>query len=344
MVAQAVRNCAVHLAAGVTTLRDNGSRGATAIAVRDAANDGLFPAPRILASGPPVTPTGGHFAWCGGAADGIDGVRAAVRGLLARGADFVKVMASGGGTAGSRPDRAGFGQGEMRTIVESAHDLGLLTTAHCRATEGIERAVAAGIDCIEHAEFLHPSGEARFDPAVAEAIAASPSFVSPTMQAFGHYRLQLLTHDESQRALTQAEQAMQDRLQRHLDNHLRIMELLVPLVGPERFVYGSDAGPGFTAFGEVRWGLELMIRSGMTARQALHSVTGVAARAIGLGGSVGELRDGQRADLLLVRGDPDQDVRAIGDVIGVIQNGRPVHIADAATFWKHVQLIDQEEG
>jgi imidazolonepropionase-like amidohydrolase len=261
--------------------------------------------------------------------------------LLAEGADFVKVMASGGGTAGSRPDRAGYSVEEMRSIVESAHDLGLLTTAHCRATEGIERAVTAGIDCVEHAEFLHPSGTARFDPAVAQRLAASGAHVSPTMQAFGHYRLKQWEREESERTLGPDEQAVRDRMRRHLDDHVAVMTQLVPLVGVERIVYGSDAGPGFTAFGDVVWGLELMVRAGMTAREVIHSVTGAAARAIGLEDSVGRIREGLAGDLLLVRGDPNDDVRAIGDVIGVIQDGRPVHVADAEVFWGAVEVVDE---
>ena len=101
MMLRGVHNLQRHLAAGVTTVRDCGARSRTAIELALAANAGAFPAPRLLASGPPITPTRGHFWWCGGEANGIDELRDAAKRRFADGADFLKIMASGGGTRGT---------------------------------------------------------------------------------------------------------------------------------------------------------------------------------------------------------------------------------------------------
>ncbi len=106
MAFAAARNALVHLRAGVTTARDNGSRNRLGFALRDAIDRGLIPGPRLLVSGRPVTPSAGHFHWCNGTADGADEIRDAVRRLAAEGADHIKIMASGGGTVGTDPARA----------------------------------------------------------------------------------------------------------------------------------------------------------------------------------------------------------------------------------------------
>src|SRR4029453_4645544 len=127
-------------------------------------------------------------------ADGADAIRAVVRQLIAEGADHIKIMASGGATAGNKPYYASYTADELRVAVDTAHGLGRLTTAHCRARQSMINAVDAGLDCIEHAEFLVPSeiveygagvassGVIAYDPAVTERLLEAGTFVSFTMQ------------------------------------------------------------------------------------------------------------------------------------------------------------------
>jgi imidazolonepropionase-like amidohydrolase len=124
MALVAVRNMHRHLAAGVTTIRDNGGRNLVVFAVREAIE-------RL--SGRPITHSLGHFHWCNGVADSAEEIVAAVRRLVAEGADHIKIMASGGGTVGTIPSLASYRPDELRVAVETAHDLGRLTTAHARA-------------------------------------------------------------------------------------------------------------------------------------------------------------------------------------------------------------------
>jgi len=110
---RAAQSAAVDLAAGITTVRDCGARARVAFAAREAASIGLFPAPRLLLCGHPITMTGGHCHFLGGECDGPDGVRIAARQLLKDGADFLKIMATGGNTRGTGNHVPGLSVAEM---------------------------------------------------------------------------------------------------------------------------------------------------------------------------------------------------------------------------------------
>ena len=182
MLLRAAHNTHMHLSAGVTTLRDCGARNRITFDLREGARQGLVTAPRLLLSGRPVTITGGHFFWCNGEADGEDGVRNAVRQLVKEGSDFIKIMASGGGTAITDNRKRSYSVGELRAIVEEAHAHGKLTTAHCLATQSMINALDAGVEMMEHGGFIEPDGSYVFRPEIAERIARQGMYVSPTVQ------------------------------------------------------------------------------------------------------------------------------------------------------------------
>src|SRR6266700_2229017 len=118
MALVSVSNLQRHLATGVTTLRDNGGRNRVTFIVRQAINRGYFIGPRLLLSGRPVTHSYGHFYWCNGVADGADAIRAVVRQLVAEGADHIKIMASGGATAGNLPYYPSYTAAELHAAVD----------------------------------------------------------------------------------------------------------------------------------------------------------------------------------------------------------------------------------
>ncbi len=317
----AADNAARHLEAGVTTARDNGARNMVGFAIRDAVKAGIVAGPRILASGRPLTPTGGHFNWCNGVADGPEAIRRAIRTLVVDGADHIKIMATGGGTVGSDPGAPAYSVEELRIAIETAHDLRRRTTAHCRATEGISRAIEARIDCIEHAEFLRPDGQIAYDERVAGGLVDSGVYVSPTLQAFGHYRLKALWQAAHSRELTAEESAARSRLEAHLEQHLSTFHRLREAGMVGRIVFGTDAGPHVTEFGDVAFGLELMVRGGMTPLEALSSATRVAAEACGLT-DTGTITAGRRADFVLLEADPSDDVSRVGLIAAVVKGGQ----------------------
>jgi imidazolonepropionase-like amidohydrolase len=288
-----------------------------------------------------LTPTGGHFHFCGGEADTPAELDAAVRTLVAEGADHIKLIASGGGTAGSAPHETTYDRDQLRTAVETAHELGRLTTAHCRSIESLRRAVAAGVDCVEHVDFLGPDATVAYDPAVAEQLSAAGTFLSMTMQAGGYDALvdtaagvSAATADPGTAAgigttagvgttagigftagigigRSAAELA---RIRAYFDDKLATLARLLADGFAERIVISTDAGPSDTRFGRFGLGLALAVDAGMTPAQALTAATRTAAAACGIADRVGTLEPGRVADLLVVDGDPTV---SIGDAARV---------------------------
>ena len=162
MVLVGAMNMRRHLAAGITTIREHGARNRIGFALKEGLQRGYISGPRMLVSGRPITCTGGHFHMCNEVADGEDEIRRSVRRLVHEGADYIKIMASGGGTAGTEPGIASYSIAELHAAVHEAHHFHRLTAAHCRARESIRRAVEAGIDLLEHVvEFPRFGGHPR---------------------------------------------------------------------------------------------------------------------------------------------------------------------------------------
>ncbi len=334
MVLTGVRNMQLHLRSGVTTLRDNGARNRTTFALREAMSRGYFAGPRLLLSGRAVTQPHGHFHFCNEIADTAEEIRRSVRKLVAEGADHIKIMASGGDTAGTQPFRASYSAGELRVAVETAHQLGRLTTAHCRAREAMVNAVRAGLDCIEHAEFLVPPPEnapgvgpaphwaSEYDPHLTEQMLKQGIFVSFTYQTDGYDTLVELRDRKG--GLTEAESEQAGRLERLYEWKASIFGSLLRDGYLPRLVVSSDAGPGDTQFGRFHYNLDLAVIGGMTPKQAIESVTRIAAEACGVAGIVGTLEPGKRADVVAVRGDPLQSIGAMADVVAAWRDGARV--------------------
>ena len=168
------------LAAGITTVRDLGDRGYLSLTLRDRFRDGEEIGPRIVASGPPLTVTGGHCWFLGGEADGVDGVRRAVRDRVARGVDVVKIMATGGNmTPTLGPHESQYTQAEIAAAVDEAHAHGLALAVHAHGPQGIADALAAGADSIEHCTFFTADG-VEADPGVLDRLAESGATISMT--------------------------------------------------------------------------------------------------------------------------------------------------------------------
>jgi len=336
MALVSVSNLQRHLATGVTTLRDNGGRNRVTFIVREAIQRGYFIGPRLLLSGRPITHSYGHFYWCNGVADGADAIRAVVRQLVAEGADHIKIMASGGGTAGNIPYYPSYTAAELRVAVEAAHALGRLTTAHCRAKQSMLNAVEAGLDCIEHGEFLVPgeileyggavpkSGVMQYDPRVTEKLLEAGTFVSYTMQAGGYDSLVELREKRADNRLSLAEDTRRDGLERYYDTKLEIFRRVLGHGPLPRLVISSDAGPFDCEFGRMVYGLRLAVEGGMTTLQAIEAATRVAAQACGVSPLVGTLEAGKEADLFVVGGNPLDDIERITDVQAVYLAGRRV--------------------
>jgi imidazolonepropionase-like amidohydrolase len=292
--------------------------------LREGVRRGYLPSPHLLGCGRPITATGGHFWWCNEQADGEAEIRKAVRRLVHEGADHIKVMASGGGTRGTIPGLPSYSVAELRAAAEEAHEFGKRTVVHCRAKESMVRAVQAGLDLIEHAEFLDPDGVMRYDPKIAEMMREAGVYVSPTLQAAGYPTVLALQARRQRDGLTPPEAARlaaaEERVATRVDHFGRMLEAgLLP-----RMVAGSDSGCGNLAFGHLDYDLQLMVRGGMTPGQVLESATRITAEAIGFADQIGTIEPGKLADLIGLAGDPSQDIGALSRVRAVFQSGQRV--------------------
>jgi len=290
------------LQAGITTVRDLGDRAYLATRVVDRA--GAEAMPTIVAAGPPITTPGGHCHFLGEVACGVDDLRASVREHVERGVGVIKVMASGGNlTPGSDPARAQYDEAEMRALVDEAHRHGLPVVAHAHSAEAIVHAVAAGVDGIEHCTFMTPTGIVA-DQDVIDTIAARRIVVGSTVGVLPGF---------------EPPPAIAPHLDAIIATHRRLHESGAIVLA------GTDAGlapPKPHAV--LPYGIAELARLGMTNAEALQANTNDAARALGLGDHKGRVAPGFDADLLVVRGNPLDDLAHLLDVELVWRAGRLV--------------------
>ena len=322
MVLTGARNLQLHLAAGITTLREHGARNKVGFILKEGIARGYIVGPRMQVSGRPITCTGGHFHMCNEEADGPDEIRRSVRRLVHEGADYLKIMASGGGTSNTIPSRASYSVDELHAAVHEAHHFHKLTAAHCRAKESMQRAVEAGIDLMEHAEFLDPDNEMRFDPDLADKMAECGTWISPTLQAWTKYgRIVELQGQRTTAFLNKKEQAELQALESRAETRLEVMRRMLDHCKMERIVPGTDSGVGSLAFGHLDYDLRLLVQVGFTPGEALLSATSISAAALGLEQEIGTIEVGKIADLAAFKGDPTEDVLALSEVVAVFQSG-----------------------
>ena len=320
LLLRAVGNAQAALRAGVTTVCDAGGPNPVVFAVRDAIRDGVITGPRVLASGYAITTQGGHGTAqeyepandapmpaslaLGRYASSADEMREAVRAQVEAGADFIKIMATGGG---GKP-ASQYSLAELQAGVAEARRLGKRVIAHCHGTAGIRDAVAAGVTRVEHCTFME-GGESIFDPQIAAEMVQRGIYCCPT-NAIDYRSWERLA------GLPEATQRLAPRGQ------------IIPTwrslyQSGVRFVAGSDAGTLNLAIDDYALILELMVRElGLTPAEAILSGTRVAAEALGLEGEFGTLEAGRCADILAVDGDPLADISALRKVRLVMSGGR----------------------
>lgn len=321
LLLQAHVNGLASLHSGVTTIRDCGGKGTIMFRLRDAIRAGIVPGPRFVLSGRALTITGGHCRYFGGEADGAEGMRLAARQLLKEGADFIKIMASGGGTIGTYSQYPSYEVEEMRAAIVEAHKIRKLASCHCIATESITRALDAGTDHIEHCTFMAPDTTWQYDEQIAQRVADSGVFVTGTLQV-GLDSMAAMKERYAQGIATPEEvhivTVTPNRNENGIANMRYLHELGVPIVA------GNDAGWRYTGFDDFYMELELLAKAGMTPVEAIHAATGRAAKACQLDGVVGTIATGCLADLIALRGDPSTDLSALNEPAMVLQSGAVV--------------------
>ncbi len=326
LLMRSMKTALTHLESGVTSARETGAKHQTSFSLRAAIQSGLTEGPRLVVSGNPITITGGHMWQMGAEADGEDGVRLAVRSLIKRGADWIKVPATGGTTRTSIRFRPSFTVDELRAITDEAHKLGMLVGTHCSVTAGIVNSLEADVDMIIHCRFQEPDGSMNFRPEIAERIAREGRVVNTTLHT-GRSKIWMLEELAAQTGDSQGVaygdetvdlESMKTSYEGVLEQARLLNEFGVSLIP------GTDSGFGWYPFGGFGHELECLTHVGYTPMRAIQAATMEAAKAIGVSDIVGTLEAGKQADLLVVEGDPTSDIRAIQDVKAVFQAGEMV--------------------
>lgn len=302
------------LQAGITTVSDLGSANAEALlAVRDAINRGLIDGPRILAAGESISATAGHgdrrllrkditeTLQNDGVCDGPSACQRAVRLQYRKGADLIKVHATGGGADpnGKRHSQPEMSDEELKAIVDTAHALGMRVAAHAHGTLGIKAAIRAGVDSVEHGSWLDK-----------EAIAAMRNNNTALVRTayLQDYFLSRSNIPAAAQELRRKNNALMDPgFREAVDKGVFI-------------VMGTDAGimpHGLNARELIKY-----VSLGMSPQQALQAGTTNAAKLLGLQDEIGQIRPGMAADIIAVGASPLQDISQVENVSFVMKGGR----------------------
>lgn len=312
-------NAKIDLMAGFTTMRDLGSHGYTVLALRDAIRDGIVPGPKLIVSGAPISPSGGHADIHGyrpeimaalpgqGVCDGADDCRRAVREAVRRGADVIKVMATGGVLDESD---AGTGQQftdeELKAIAETAHALGRKVTAHAHAKEGIDACLRAGFDSIEHAMWA--------DEETMRLFKKTGAWLIPTIYPITY------VGDTKEKLMKgpfkDLPPVMMEKLIK-LGSQPKDMGRMAYKMGV-KIALGTDTG--VSPHGEDANEFIEYVNIGMSPMESLMAGTVNAAEAGGIKG-VGRLTPGMAADVVALGSSPLDDIKSVLDVRFVMRDG-----------------------
>jgi imidazolonepropionase-like amidohydrolase len=310
-----VKNALATLRAGFTTVRDAGSSQYSAFSLRRGTAQGFIAGPRIIAAGPALSIVGGHgdvtgfredvhaaldYGYtCTGPVECAEKVRKASR----AGADIIKITATGGVLSQQGRGLEGhFTPAELESIADTAHSLGLKVMAHAHGARGIESAAAAGIDTIEHGTFA--------DVAAIKVMKAKGTYMVPTLMAVEGLRdrlgKEIYTPTVEAKARTTLEIAGRQVAGAKAQG--------VPVA------FGTDAG----VFEHGRNAMEfaLLVKNGLTNREAVASATTIAARALGMENEIGRIAPGFSADMIAIDGNPLDNVRVLEKPSWVMARGR----------------------
>src|SRR5215467_10784757 len=306
------------LEAGFTSVRDVGSPPFLAVDLRNSINEGLIPGPRIVASGPGISITGGHGDLNNYSpqtrvqmfpeerdfqiADGVDQIRHVVRAQVKYGVDVIKILATGGVLSkGDSPGAPQFTYEELKVAAEEAHMAGRKIAAHAHGAEGIKNAILAGIDSIEHASL------------------ASDDDIQLAKQHGTYFDMDIYNDDyllgkAIEFGLPQEnidKEKMVGRTQR--ETFKKAVNASV------KMAFGTDAG--VYPHGDNAKQFVTMVQWGMIPAQAIRTATQNSADLIGRSKDVGTIEAGKYADIIAVSGDPLQDVNVLQTVGFVMKGG-----------------------
>lgn len=304
------------LLAGFTTIRDLGADYQLINAMKRSVARRDIDGPRIIASTGAVSATGGHGDFHGyrseilnafekevGVCDGADDCRRAVRALVKNGADVIKITATGGVLSDTA---AGVGQQltdeELKAIVETANSLGRNVAAHAHEADGINAALRAGVQTIEHGSYLNDESVKLFNETGAYLVPTLLAGVSVTEELEVNKNIPPAIADK----IRQVGPVVEASFKR-------------ALLGNVKIAFGTDSG--VSKHGTNAREFEIMVKYGMDENEALKSATITASEVLGLSNKIGTIETGKIADIISVKGNPLEDISVLKDVLFVMKEG-----------------------
>lgn len=305
---KSARHAQATIEAGFTTVRDVGSRDHSIFTLKQAIESGLLPGPRIVGAGLAICMIGGHARFIGQEVEGVDQVKKVVAEQVAAGAEVIKVIASGGVlTPGTSPDDVQMTTEEITAAVDAARQAGKPVAAHAHGASGMKHAILAGARSIEHATLLDEESGALMK--------RHGVYMVPTLSALATTAACRPSCGIPESALAKAKAMTKHHkasFKQAYDNDIFIAT-------------GTDAGTPFNYHGENAQELERMVALGMSPMDTIIASTATAARLIGIQDSVGTLKRGMEADLVIVKGNPLRRIEILRDrdkIVGVMKGGK----------------------
>lgn len=290
---RALSNAQDSVRGGITAVRDCGGVNYLEFSVRDACNAGKFMGPTIRAAGRMICMTGGHGNRFGRVADGVDEVIKAVREQVHKGSDLIKIMATGGVmTPGVNPEDAHYSAEEMAAGISEGHRFHKTCASHAQGTEGILNAVRGGIDSIEHGIFM--------DEACVKEMVEAGTYLVPTVAALANI----------QSGADKVPAYVIEKTMRVAEAHERSIKLFHAAGG--KIAMGTDAGTPFNLHGNNAQELRYMVQYGISPMDAIVFSTSNAADLMRLEDQ-GRVKDGARANLLAVSGNPLENIECVSE-------------------------------
>ena len=306
------KNARITLLAGFTTIRNVGATEFADIALRDAINAGDVPGPRIDASGPALSITGGHcddnllpYEWHAtevGVADGVENVQHKVREVIKYGADVIKICATGGVLSlGDNPQASQFTEEELRAAIADAHRLGRKVAAHAHGAQGILWAAEAGVDSIEHGSYIDDAGIA--------AMKAHGTYLVPTLYLSDWFLENAPKMNVPPSMLAKGKEVMPAARK----------NIAHAFAGGVKVGFGTDAA--VYPHGLNAHEFAVMVKLGLTPLQAIQAATVNDADLLGWSDKIGVIEPNHYADIIAVDGDPLEDVTTLERVKFVMKGG-----------------------
>ena len=305
---EAIRSALKLIKKGVTTVRDCGDKNFEVLAVRDEINKGRLIGPRIVACGPAIKMTGGHYF--GKVIDGVEEARKGARELISAGVDCFKFMASGGlssSKAGEEPGSVQLDVDEMAAVIKEGEKRRLTSCAHAYSKQSILNSLNAGVTSVEHCTFM--------DEEVIEKILEKDAFVVPTFAPH-----ELIAQQRGKNVIPEYRIQMSEQVYKE-----KVPRFNKAYKSGVKIAFGRDSGPTCVEHDNLIVEMKAMESAGMSKKDIIISATENAAKCLNLWDQVGSIEKGKYADLIFLEENPLDDLENINKLYMVIKDGFEVY-------------------